>query len=216
MVLKLYKMDISPPARAAMMVTELIKVPVQMVDVNLMKGEHLEPTFLKKNPVHCVPVLEDGDFILSDSHAIVTYLLETYGSDDSLYPKDPKRRAVINQLLHFDTGVLFQRLRNVTYFVFLEGLKKASERQLSDIDEAYGFTEQFLTRNKWLAGDHMTVADICAVATITGLNHLLPLDGKKYPKIKAWCSEMEKKPFYQKQSAPGNALYAKALKELMS
>lgn len=47
MVLKLYKNNLSPPARATMMVTELIKVPVLMIDVDLMKAEHKEPEFLK-------------------------------------------------------------------------------------------------------------------------------------------------------------------------
>lgn len=44
------------------------------------------------------------------SHAILGYLVNQYGKDDSLYPKEPKKRAVIDQRLHFDTGVLFPRL----------------------------------------------------------------------------------------------------------
>lgn len=46
-MIKLYKNDLSPPARAAMMVTELIKVPVQLIDVDLMKAEQRNPDFLK-------------------------------------------------------------------------------------------------------------------------------------------------------------------------
>jgi glutathione S-transferase len=49
------------------------------------------------------------------SHAILGYLVNQYGKDDSLYSKEPKKRAVIDQRLHFDTGVLFPRF--VTYVV---------------------------------------------------------------------------------------------------
>jgi glutathione S-transferase len=43
------------------------------------------------------------------SHAILGYLVNQYAKDDSLYPKEPKKRAVIDQRLHFDTGVFFPR-----------------------------------------------------------------------------------------------------------
>ena len=45
----------------------------------------------------------------SSSRAIMTYLAEQYGKDDSLYPKDPKKRAMVNQRLYFDMGTLYQR-----------------------------------------------------------------------------------------------------------
>lgn len=47
MPIKLYKMDVSPPARAAMMGVEIFKVPAELVDLNLGAGEHLTPEFLK-------------------------------------------------------------------------------------------------------------------------------------------------------------------------
>lgn len=60
------------------------------------------------NPQHTIPTLVDDDgFVLWDSHAIMPYLVSKYGKDDSLYPKDLKKRAVIDQRLHFDSNVLF-------------------------------------------------------------------------------------------------------------
>lgn len=42
------------------------------------------------------------------SRAICTYLIEKYGKNDALYPKDPQKRAIINQRLFFDAGTLYQ------------------------------------------------------------------------------------------------------------
>lgn len=44
------------------------------------------------------------------SHAITTYLINKYAKDDSLYPSDARKRALVDQRLHFDTGVLFAAL----------------------------------------------------------------------------------------------------------
>lgn len=68
----------------------------------------------KINPQHTIPVLNDDGFILGDSHAIMCYLSEKYGKNDALYPKDLRKRAVVNQRLYFDTGILFATLRSIT------------------------------------------------------------------------------------------------------
>lgn len=56
-----------------------------------------------------MPTLQDGDFVVWDSHAINAYLVGKYGKDDALYPKDLQKRAIIDQRLHFDSGILFPR-----------------------------------------------------------------------------------------------------------
>lgn len=47
MPLKLYKLDISPPARAAIIVCDILKVPVEMMDVDLKEQQHRTPEFLQ-------------------------------------------------------------------------------------------------------------------------------------------------------------------------
>jgi glutathione S-transferase len=50
------------------------------------------------------------------------YLVDKYGKDDSLYPKDLKERTRINQMLHFDVGTLYQHF--AAYYVSTRHLIK--------------------------------------------------------------------------------------------
>ena len=83
--------------------------------MNLTEKEHLTPEFIKINPQHTIPVLIDDGLVLCESRAILTYLVEKYGKDDSLYPKDPRARAIVNQRLYFDMGTLYQRFGDYYY-----------------------------------------------------------------------------------------------------
>uniref|UniRef100_A0A0K8TVK6 Glutathione-S-transferase n=1 Tax=Epiphyas postvittana TaxID=65032 RepID=A0A0K8TVK6_EPIPO len=215
MVLKLYKMDTSPPVRACMMLCDLLNVPVEMIEVDLFKGEHMNPDFVKKNPLHTVPVLEDGDLILQDSHAILMYLAGVYDKQNSLYPKDLKQRALVDQKLFFNISILFMRLRNISYPLLMEQVKP-TENRFKDLDEAYGFLELFLSHTKYLAGSNMTIADIAAYATTSSLGFLLELDGHKYPKLQAWMKEMEQLPCATKYNAPGVQKYKEFITGLLA
>ncbi|XP_045764384.1 glutathione S-transferase 1-like [Maniola jurtina] len=210
MPLKLYKMDVSPPACAAMMICEIHNVPVEMIELNLMEKEHLTPEYIKKNPLHTVPMLEDGDLYIHDSHAILTYVTDKYGKDDSLYPKDLKKRALVDQKMYFDVW-FFLRVRNVTYPAIFEGVSQPPEKVLNAVREAYDNIETFLTHTKFIAADHMTVADVAVASTASTSRYVIPIDDKKYPKMHAWFSYMEKQPFFQKRTAAGSA----KLKEIL-
>ncbi|CAH2107521.1 unnamed protein product [Euphydryas editha] len=207
-------MDLSPPVCAALMICEIHNVPVEMIDVDLIKKDNLKPEFLKKNPLHTIPLLEDDDLIIHDSHVILTYLTEKYGKDESLYPKDPKQRAQVDQKLFFDT-LLFFRLRSISYAAIFEGVRKPTEKQLKDLDEAYSFLEAFLSKTKFIAGDNMTIADISILATVSAIRHIVPIDGNKYPNVQSWFTYMENQPFYKKCVEQGSIQFGQIIKSCL-
>ncbi|XP_013166326.1 PREDICTED: glutathione S-transferase 1-like [Papilio xuthus] len=204
MVLKLYKLDASPPARAVMMTIEAANIPnVEFVDVNLLEKEHLKEEYLKKNPQHTVPTLQDDDFYVWDSHAIAVYLLTKYSKNTTLYPSDPKQRAIIDQRLHFDTGILFPSLRGAIEPVIFRSDKAIKPEAFEKIKSGYDFSEKFLTK-QWVAGDEFTLADIFFMASISSLNEILPIDAAKYPKLTAWLNRCKELDYYKKMNEPGN------------
>ncbi|CAH1644204.1 unnamed protein product [Spodoptera littoralis] len=203
MGVKLYAMDFSPPSRACMMACEIFGVPFEKIPVNLFNNEHLTPEFLEKNPLHTIPVLEDGDLILYDSHAILAYLADTYAKDESWYPKDVKKRALVSQKLFFNVAIIFRRLRIISYYVIQKGRKTLEQDWLDDIVEAYGFLEAFLSKTKYIAADHITIADLAILSFLTTLEYILPVDAKKYPKTSAWLEDFKAKPYAKKYNEEG-------------
>ncbi len=177
------------------MVAAALKIPLNLRPLNLQQKEHLLPEFIKINPQKTVPTLVDNDFSVWESRAICIYLVEKYAyRDDSLYPKDPKRRAVVNQRLYFDMGVLSKRLYDFLYpqLVLKE---KQDVKKLKSLEEAVELLDIFLEENKFLAGDKMTIADFSVVVTASVIE-LTGFEIRKYPSICRWYDEM-------KETCPG-------------
>ncbi|XP_034250640.1 glutathione S-transferase 1-1-like isoform X2 [Thrips palmi] len=74
MVLTLYGTEVSPPVRAVRMACKATGIEYDFQVVDVIAGELKKPEFLKVNPHHTVPFIRDGEYVLWDSHAIVTYL----------------------------------------------------------------------------------------------------------------------------------------------
>src|SRR6266581_1201778 len=93
--MKLYMHPVSMTSRPVrLFIAESgMKVDEQLVD--LMTGEHYKEPFAAINPNALVPVLEDGDFRLTESSAILKYLADKF--DSPLYPKDLRQRARVNE-----------------------------------------------------------------------------------------------------------------------
>lgn len=79
---------------------------------------------LKIHPQQTVPTLKDGDLTIWDSHAISSYLINKYAKGSSLYPEDANKRAVVDQRLHFDTGLVFPLFVKLAVSTSLDELNK--------------------------------------------------------------------------------------------
>ncbi|XP_013785972.2 glutathione S-transferase 1-like [Limulus polyphemus] len=104
----LYHVEASPPCRSVRMLAKQIGLDMQLKAVNLQSGEQNKPEFLKMNPQHCVPTLDDNGFYLWESRCIMQYIANKYAPDGTIYPKDPQKRAIVDRFLFFDMGTLYK------------------------------------------------------------------------------------------------------------
>lgn len=208
MPLKIYKMDASPPARAVLMMAELLELRHEAVDVNLMAGEHLTPDYLKKNPQHTVPVLEDGDFYLADSHAINTYLASKYGGPLSaqLYPADYQVRATINSRLFFDISAIQGATSPIVGALLSGAITAPTKEHIDKLNSGYEILDKYLQKTKFAAADHLTVADISLAASVSSASIMVSID-EKYSKLTAWFNTIQQEDWYKKANVPGLEAY---------
>ena len=177
-------MPLSATCRSVMMTAKAIGVELNKKLLDLQAGEQLKPEFVKINPQHTIPTLVDGDFAIWESRAIMIYLAEKYDKTDSLYPKCPKKRAIINQRLYFDMGTLYKSYADYYYPQFRN--KAAADPELyKKIETAFEFLNIFLADSQYAAGDSLTLADLALLSTVSTFE-VTGFDFSKYANVAKW------------------------------
>lgn len=70
------------------------------------------------------------------------------------------------------------------------------------MEEIYGILNTFLEKTKFIAGDDLTVADFSIIATISGIEFMIPIAKDKFPKLVDWTKRIKELPCYS-PSLPG-------------
>lgn len=209
----------------------------QVKIVNLFKGEQYEEWYKKINPQSAVPVLNDDGFILNESRAIAAYLVNSRANGSSLYPTDAKKRAIVDARLYFEATMLFpvgfkffvSEVWNfvvlyLNYFLssqistFVHGNTDTTEFKQS-INKAFGFLNQYLTGNKWVAGDDLTIADFF-ICTIVSSILALKFPLTEYPEIERWYEQCRTLPGFAEDEEGakkfGEAMFSKLSADQLS
>ncbi|KAK7443722.1 hypothetical protein BaRGS_00040446 [Batillaria attramentaria] len=178
--LKYYYDLMSQPSRALYMFLKLNKIPFEEKPVALRKGEHKTEEYKKIHPFHLVPALHDGDFKLTESLAIVEYLMSTQNAADHWLPRtDARKRAKL--IIPRATGKPVDQ----------EKVKKGREnvkRVVKDL-ESY-----FLKDTPFLSSNEITVADIFGACELMQLYAVLE-EGlyESSPIVKAWMARVRER-----------------------
>lgn len=189
--MKLYHYPLSGHSHRVRLFLSLIGVEAELAQVDLGSGEHRAAPFLALNRFGQVPVLEDGDTIVSDSNAILVYLAKKYERSDWL-PEDPAGAAAVQRWLSVAAGQIAYgpgAARLIALFNARFDMAEVSARAHAILR----LIDAELDTRIWIAASRPTLADVALYSYIARAR-----DGRialsSYPAIQAWLARIETLP----------------------
>lgn len=190
-LMKLYRHTLSGHSHRALLFLSLVNADFTVVEVDLATGAHKRPAFLKLNPFGQVPVLEDGDTIISDSNAILVYVAKKLGRTDWL-PETPVEAARVQRWLSVAAGELAYgpaAARLITVF--------GAEFDAGEvIARAHGLLSRLdaeLADHSFVAAEHPTIADVALYSYVARAPEG-NVDLTDYLNVRAWLRRIEALP----------------------
>ncbi|KAJ7927241.1 glutathione S-transferase [Mycena leptocephala] len=205
MVLKLYGSSRAVGTTLAVAMTLSEKhVPFEMVPLDLANRAHKSPAYLAIQPFGQFPAIDDDGFILYESRAICRYLAEKYAEQGTvgLIPTELRAKALFEQA----ASIEYANFQPYAWVIYVEGLSKARKglpkdqaawdaavSQLSVNLDAY---EVILSKQKFLAGDEFTLADLFHVSfgCLLGPAGCDLLTSTTRPNVVRWWTDVTSRP----------------------
>jgi glutathione S-transferase len=190
--IRLHRIVLSGHCHRVELLLRMLELPFEAVDVDVVGGELRRPAFLALNRFAQVPVIEDGDVVLADSNAILTYLARRYDATSTWLPADAQGAARVQRWLSAAAGPVAYgpgRARLVSVF-------GAPFDAAPAIAHAHAFLRVFdaeLAGRRFLAADHPTIADLACYSYVAHAP-----EGRvslaDYPQVRDWLARIEALP----------------------
>jgi glutathione S-transferase len=176
-----------------------LEIPYERVDAGGKFGVVATPEYKRLNPNSLVPTIEDGDFVLWESNAIVRYLAHTYGSG-SLWPNDPRTLADADRWMDWQTTTLNPAQGDA----FMQLVRTPPDQRnmaavaasLKKTEPHMAVLDAHLSGRRYVTGDALTMADIplaCSAHRWLGL----PVDDKEPRRhVEAWLAMLRARPAF--------------------
>ncbi|KAF9891739.1 hypothetical protein FE257_003220 [Aspergillus nanangensis] len=215
MALKLHGLPVSTCTRRVRVALAEKGLDVELVVVDLFKGEQKTPAYLNElQPFGKIPVLEDSEtgVKIFESRAIAQYIATKYrGQGTELAPPetDLKAYALYQQALSIEQSYFDPLVSGIAYekvFKTRKGHGETDEARvkslLSQLDLTLEGYERLLSKQKYLAGDNLTIADLSHLPYGTmveqfGFAELIP----KYPHFQKWWEGLKARDSWKNVSA---------------
>ncbi len=192
--MKLYGIPPSRAVRAMWLLNEL-GLDYEILPVDVLNGANKADAFLALNPAAKVPVLVDGETVLTESAAIQLYLAEKY-PESGLIPENLEDRAQMYRWHFFLVTELEQPLWRISRHSLIYPEEKRIPRDIElarqECLEMIEVLEKHMHDRDFIAADRLTVADFNAAYTLDWANHNNMLGNT--PRLQEYLKSMYARP----------------------
>ncbi len=203
-MLKVFGHPASTCTRKVLMTLAETTTPFELTTVDFAKGEHKQQPHLGRQPFGQIPTIDDGGFALFESRAICRYLDEKAGG--KLVPSDIEARAVMEEWISIETSNFTPHAMK---FIFHHTFGRAQEPAVLEaagkgLESALGVMEARLAKVPYLAGDKLTLADVCFMPCVEyAMGTPVKETFAKFPHVTAWWKKISERPTWQKIAGRG-------------
>lgn len=185
--IKIYSFPLSGHAQRVELFANIAGIAHEVINVDLAAGEHKQAAFLTLNPAGQVPVVQDGEAVISDSNAILVYLARKYAPD--YIPTDAVLEAQVQQFLSLAAGeIAFGPCNARLITVFNAPLD--ADFAIATANKVLGKLEAHLERREFLVGDSPSIADI-AIYTYTAHAPEGNVSLANFPNVRRFLANVE-------------------------
>lgn len=157
------------------------------------------PEYRAMNPPGLVPSLQDGDFALFESNAILRYLCNAYPAPDAFYPASPQPRGVVDAWLDFQQTTL-TRPQGVVFGGLIrtppeQRDQAAISAAIVEAGKVWAMVDARLVGRAFLSGEALSIADI-AFGVHVHRWFAMPIARPDAPDLQAWYARLKQRPPY--------------------
>jgi glutathione S-transferase len=171
----------------------------ERINVGGAFGKNNEPAYLAMNPNGLVPTLEEDDFILWESNAIVRYLASKYGAG-TLEPKDPRARASAGRWMDWQLSVTAPTIHPLFWGLVRTPPEKRDQAKINDARDKTTATMNILDaqlgKTAFVAADEFSMGDIPVALTAYRYRRLVP-ERSGLGNLERWYAAIEQRPAFR-------------------
>jgi glutathione S-transferase len=203
--MKLYMNSTSPNVRRVRLTAAVLGLQLEEKMLDFAKGEQKNPEYLALNPNGAIPTLVDGEFVLTESRAIMQYLASKK-PESGLLPRDEQVRADVTRWQFWDSSHFSPQIGTLAFQRVLKQMFGMGEPDAGKVAEALTNFRRFAAvLNKRLEGKQYVVGDSLTLADLTLASSLMyakqaDVPVAEFPSVHAWFSRMSDMDAWKKTS----------------
>jgi glutathione S-transferase len=203
--MKLYMNSTSPNVRRVRLTAAVVGLQLEEKMLDFAKGEQKNPEYLALNPNGAIPTLVDGEFVLTESRAIMQYLASKK-PESGLLPRDEQVRADVTRWQFWDSSHFSPQIGTLAFQRVLKQMFGMGEPDAGKVAEALTNFRRFAAvLNKRLEGKQYVVGDSLTLADLTLASSLMyakqaDVPVAEFPSVHAWFSRMSDMDAWKKTS----------------